>query len=118
MNKDDAIIDSQARAIGTFQGGTGQDAILLTFQSLLNQSMEPIKPRCSIPIGQSFAAAHFFDVFQRMKIVPLMELPAEFSGQQLADCGFSRAGYAGQNDKQSLTAEIGLRDSSYRLRLF
>ena len=92
--------------------------MVLPFQSLLNQSTEPVKPRCSISIGQGFAAAHFFEVFFRVKIVALIERPAEFSGEQLAYCGFSRAGYAGQNDKQSLTAEIGLRDTSYRLRLF
>jgi hypothetical protein len=47
-----------------------------------------------------------------------MELPAEFSGQQLADCGFSRAGYARQNDKHSLIAKIGVHDTSDSLRLF
>ena len=84
--------DAQLVPISVFQGRTGQDRVFTPGDAFLNQLTQFLEPRPSILTRQRNAASHFFNIDRRMKVIRLIETPVEFVSEQLAQCGFSRAG--------------------------
>src|SRR5437588_3450712 len=74
------------------QRRASEHSIVTSRRGSLNQLAQAFQPRLSVFIGEWYAAFHFIDVGARMKVVCLIETPAELVREQLAQCGFSRAG--------------------------
>src|SRR5882724_5044193 len=84
--------DAQTLPIHSFQRGARQYRVLMRFITSANQLTQLLQPRQSIFVCQRSPAAHFFNIGLRMKVVCLIETPAELVREQLAQCGFSRPG--------------------------
>ena len=76
--------------IHSLQCRAGQHGIPICCNTSLDQFAQIFQSRPPIVVRQRNTAVHLLDVGRWMKIVCLIEVPAELSREQLADSSFAR----------------------------
>src|SRR5438477_3432802 len=90
-------IHSEISAICFLQRGTSEDRVLSCGNAAIDELAQTLQPRPSLLIRQRTALAHLLYVDSWVKIVGLIEPPAELLREQLADSGLTGARYT-KND--------------------
>src|SRR6266568_2967386 len=75
--------------IRSFQCRARQHSVFTPGDTARNQLAQTLQPRPSIFVRQWMTAVHLLDICCRMKFVSFKKMPAQFSREQLAHCGFA-----------------------------
>src|SRR5206468_10009355 len=81
--------DTKMLPIRSFQCRARQHSAFTPGDTTLNLLAQPFQPWPSIFVRQRMTAVHLLDICCRMKFVSFKKMPAQFSREQLAHCGFA-----------------------------
>ena len=98
MHQNHFRADSKHSPVRLLEGGTGYNRIFTAFDRRTYGISDCREPRETILIIERLAPSQFLDISLRMKIVALVKLPLQLTGEQLSYGGFAGPGYTRDHD--------------------
>jgi hypothetical protein len=98
---------AQTVAVRLLERRAGQDCRSATIKECTYMVSQRSKPGITIVIGQGDSLAHFIDIGWRVKVVAIIERPAEILSEQLTYRGFARAGDTHEDDDERFHSRQG-----------
>src|SRR6266404_8448638 len=99
-------------AIGALKRGAGDHSVPAGLADPVDLIGDRLQPRPAIFVGQGLAGAHLGDIARGMKLVAILEAPAQSVGQFFPDSALARTGHAHRDKRARRSADVIVQEKS------
>src|SRR3979411_589312 len=98
-------------AIGALKRGAGDHSVLAGLADPVDLVGDRLQPRPAIFVDKRLAGSHFGDIAQGVKLVAILEAPAQSLGQFFPDSALARARHAHPDKHERRSAALIFHDN-------